>query len=98
MQTQDYRELKKNREDPFSTAVEEFDMCFSSAEKRTDSLNSEKAAGRACPVIPGTMCEGMIQGVFIEKFEECRSCRFYQKAKEEENSFTPEIAALKKAG
>ncbi len=40
--------------------------------------------GRVCWVMPETMCEGMIQGIFIKKFDECESCEFYQKIKEEE--------------
>ncbi len=54
-----------------------------------ETLNN---ATRACSVIPGTMCEGMIQGTFIEKFDECVSCEFHKKTKEEEGEkFIPTI-------
>lgn len=41
-------------------------------------------AERVCWVMPETMCEGIIQGTFIKKFDECESCEFYKKIKEEE--------------
>ncbi len=54
-----------------------------------EELNNAK---RACWVIPGAMCEGIIQGTFIEKFDECTSCEFHQKTKEEEGEkFIPTI-------
>ena len=94
METRNYRELKN---EPCSTTMEDFDLHPSATEEKAGNPKNEKTEGRACSVIPGTVCEGMIQGTFIEKFEECKSCEFYQEIKEkEENNFIPAITAIKK--
>ena len=90
-------EYKKCGREPGGVMAEELGVCPSSTEERVDGFNSGKNAGRVCWVIPGTMCEGIIQGTFIEKFNECASCEFYQAVKEEEGQkFIPTIVALKK--
>ncbi len=79
--------------------IEEFSIYPSVNENSLSSFNNGETEIRACPVIEGTVCEGMIQGTFIEKFEECRTCEFYKKTKqEEENSFIPAISDIKKPG
>ncbi len=59
----------------------------------TGYLNFGTNAERSCPVIPGTMCEGIVDGAFVEKFDECASCEFCQKSKEKEgDKFIPAIS------
>jgi signal transduction histidine kinase len=38
--------------------------------------------GRVCWAVAGTFCEGKIQGTFAQKYEDCKKCEFYQKARE----------------
>lgn len=52
-------------------------------------------AGRACWVVPETLCYGLIQGSFGEKFKNCRKCTFYIKVRMEEGiNFTMPTALL----
>jgi len=37
--------------------------------------------GRSCWVVAGTFCEGKVQGTFAQKYEDCRKCDFFQKAR-----------------
>lgn len=34
--------------------------------------------GRTCWVVAGTFCEGMAQGTFAQKYEDCLKCKFYR--------------------
>lgn len=49
-----------------------------------DGLNSGANAGRACWVIPGTLCNGVICGDFDEKYAHCRHCDFFELVQVEE--------------
>jgi two-component system NtrC family sensor kinase len=40
--------------------------------------------GRVCWAVAGTFCEGKIQGTFAQKYEDCKKCEFYQKARKKE--------------
>ncbi len=40
--------------------------------------------GRVCWAVAGTFCEGKVQGTFAQKYESCRKCEFYKKARDEE--------------
>jgi signal transduction histidine kinase len=39
--------------------------------------------GRVCWAVAGTFCEGKVQGTFAQKYEDCKKCEFYQKARKE---------------
>lgn len=41
--------------------------------------------GRVCWAVAGTFCEGKVQGTFAQKYEDCKKCEFYQKARKEEH-------------
>ncbi len=46
--------------------------------------NDGEKLGRRCWRMAGTLCDNKIQGTFAQKLEDCRSCCFYLKVKEEE--------------
>lgn len=59
----------------------------------TGYQNIGNNAERACSIIPGTMCEGVVDGQFVEKFDECASCEFCQQKKDEEgDKFVPALS------
>ena len=37
--------------------------------------------GRVCWAVAGTFCEGKVQGTFAQKYESCKKCEFYKKAR-----------------
>lgn len=41
--------------------------------------------GRVCWAVAGTFCEGKVQGTFAQKYESCKKCEFYKKARSGEN-------------
>jgi hypothetical protein len=60
-------------------------VCSAAEERRLDGVHGGTAAGRACWVIGGTLCEGRVQGDFAEKFDACERCDFYNMVKREES-------------
>ncbi|XEO80101.1 hypothetical protein WKT22_05148 [Candidatus Lokiarchaeum ossiferum] len=40
--------------------------------------------GRCCWVISGTLCKGVVQGSFAQKYRDCKNCDFYLQNKKEE--------------
>jgi len=51
--------------------------------------------GRACWVVPGTMCHGSVQGPFSEKYKVCAGCDFYEYVKgQEAGNITPTTELL----
>ena len=42
--------------------------------------------GRICWAVAGTFCEGRVQGTFAQKYEDCKKCEFYRKARNGEKS------------
>ena len=66
--------------------VKEHDLgtCPAAVEFRLDGANGGKRGGRACWVVAGTLCENNVQGTFAKKYENCKTCDFYTKVKDEE--------------
>jgi hypothetical protein len=60
--------------------------CPAALEKRFDGMHGGMNAGRACWVIPHTMCGNTIQGAFEEKCGVCMTCDFYISVLEEEGN------------
>jgi len=60
------------------------EQCPASTAEALDGRNSGKNGGRACWVVPGTLCDGMVSGPFEEKYHECRKCAFHARVQIEE--------------
>jgi hypothetical protein len=69
---------------PKGAKVAELGLCPVVDERRLDGVHGGRNAGRACWVVPGSLCDGRVQGAFASKYEACRGCRFYQAVKSEE--------------
>jgi hypothetical protein len=58
--------------------------CPASRETALDGIHGGIHAGRSCWVVPGTCCDGKVQGSFAKKHEVCEQCDFYAAVKSEE--------------
>jgi len=77
-------EFKKCDRTPGGRKADEFGVCPVTMEKRLDSIHGGLNAGRACWVVAGSMCGNKIQGTFAQKFNNCKTCDFYDAVKKEE--------------
>jgi hypothetical protein len=67
-------------------------VCPAAVDHTADGLNAGKNAGRICWVVPGTFCNGEIQGTAARKELSCRFCEVYRAIKAEEGSdFFPKV-------
>lgn len=73
------------------------DVCPASLDTRFDGIHDGICGGRTCWVIDGTLCDGSIQGDFIDKHKECGKCNFYEYVKKEEGTdLVPTVILLKR--
>ncbi len=54
----------------------EFKKCGREVTKDCPAVTS--MMGKACWRVAGTMCGGKVQGIFAEKFGNCKKCDFYE--------------------
>jgi len=59
-------------------------VCPATTDGRLDGVHGGKKCGRACWVIAGTFCGGVVQGTFGAKYKTCELCDFYQQVVKEE--------------
>jgi hypothetical protein len=83
-QTYNCWEFKKCGRELGGRNATELGICPASMASALDGVHSGKNAGRACWVVSGTLCKGETQGTFAKKFENCESCDFYHKVRQEE--------------
>ena len=71
-------------------------ICPVATEQRLHGVHGGRRGGRACWIVAGTMCNGEPQGVFTEKYGNCKSCKFYIRVlKEEGHNFQLSMNLLK---
>ena len=66
--------------------VHDLGVCPASVDNRLDGAHGGTNAGRACWVLVGTLCKGVVQGSFAQKIDNCLECDFYKKVKREEDT------------
>ncbi len=81
--TQNCWEYKKCGREPGGAHVQEYGVCPASTDSSCDGLNGGKNGGRLCWAVAGTLCEGEVQGIFVEKQLSCVSCDFFKKVRDE---------------
>lgn len=77
-------EFKKCGRQPQGSHVHDKGLCPAAVEDALDGIHEGTNAGRACWVVSGTLCMGVVQGTFAQKFKNCEACDFYQKVRQEE--------------
>lgn len=65
-------------------SAHELGVCPVAMEKRLDGIHGGQNAGRACWVVPGSMCNDRVQGIYAHKKEFCTACDFYHLVKKQE--------------
>ncbi|HEX9020568.1 MAG TPA: hypothetical protein VF903_04855 [Nitrospirota bacterium] len=96
MPKQNCWEVKKCGREP-GGARNDLGTCAAALEHRLHGAHGGKHAGRACWVVAGTLCGGVPQGSFAQKFGNCEKCDFYQLVKKEERAgFTLSVLLLQK--
>ena len=83
--------------EPGGKNARELGICPASTDKRLDNIHGGKNSGRACWVIAGTFCDGIVQGTFAQKYLDCTKCTFYRQVMKEEGSgYQTSLVLLKK--
>jgi len=77
-------EFKKCGRESGGEKVSVLGVCPASNNTTLEGVHDGKSAGRSCWVVAGTMCNGQVQGIFAQKYNDCKLCDFYQKVKTEE--------------
>jgi hypothetical protein len=62
-----------------------FGICPASIDIKFDGVHNGISAGRACWIVAGTMCEGLVMGTFAKKYRDCIRCDFYGLVEREES-------------
>lgn len=90
-------EVKQCGREPGGGNNRESGICPSTVEKKLDGTHGGSNAVRACWVVAGTLCDGIVQGTFANKYKHCEQCDFfYQVIKEEEDLYLFSPVLLKK--
>jgi hypothetical protein len=92
-QKQNCWEIKHCHREPGGSMTKHLGVCPVALAAEYDGVHGGRNAGRACWVIAGSMCEGKVQGSFVEKFDSCKACDFYQLVMEEEKDSASGFAA-----
>lgn len=53
-------------------------ICPASIDIRYDGVHEGICAGRACWIVAGTMCDGLVMGTFAKKYKDCIRCDYYR--------------------
>lgn len=70
-------EFKACGRGPGGAKVKDLGTCPAATEERIDGIHEGKNAGRACWVVAGTFCGGKPRGSFVNKYDSCTKCDFY---------------------
>lgn len=97
MQKKNCWEVMQCGREPGGKKVQELGVCNVATDERLNGIHGGKKAGRACWVIAGTFCDGVVQGTFAQKYRDCTMCEFYRQVKKEEGSgYQTSLVLLKK--
>ena len=62
------------------------EACTAHHETRLHGVHGGRNGGRACWVVAGTRCNGVVQGAYAQKIGNCMKCEFYQSVAREEGA------------
>ncbi|HJO94596.1 MAG TPA: hypothetical protein QF753_14455 [Victivallales bacterium] len=92
-------EFKKCGREPGGNKEQEYGVCPSALEIRTNGIHGGINGGRCCWAVTGTFCGGKSQGSFADKHENCNKCDFFKSVITDEvkdNSLVLVLDILKK--
>jgi hypothetical protein len=79
-------EYKKCGRQPQGARTKDLGLCPATVETGLDNVHAGTNAGRSCWVVSGTLCSGVVQGTFAQKYKNCEVCDFYQMVRKEEGA------------
>jgi hypothetical protein len=83
--------------EPGGKNAKELGVCAAATDKRLEGVHGGTNAGRACWVVAGTFCDGVVQGTFAQKYRDCSACEFFRQVKMEEGAaYRTSLVLLKK--
>jgi hypothetical protein len=82
--------------EPGGKNAKELGVCVAATDKRLEGVHGGRNAGRACWVIAGTFCDGVVQGTFAQKYQDCSVCEFFRQVRREEGAACQTSLALLK--
>ncbi len=88
-------EFKRCERHPSGKLVGELGVCPASTCNELHGVHEGTNAGRACWVVAGTFCGGIVQGSEAQKQHNCWVCDFFQAVKATENSSPRGFSATK---
>ena len=59
-------------------------VCHAARERRLSGIHGGLNGGRACWAVVGTLCGGLVQGIFASKLTTCKECDFFKVVSSEE--------------
>jgi len=71
---------------PGGAKAAELGVCPVTTASRANGYNRGRQGGRACWVVSGSLCGGVVQGTFAQKMGNCMKCDFYVAVKAEEGA------------
>jgi hypothetical protein len=77
-------EFNKCGREPGGEKADALGICPAAFETRLDDIHDGICAGRACWVVPDTLCNEHTQGTFEQKLKHCGTCYFYEYVKRHE--------------
>jgi hypothetical protein len=90
-------QFKKCGREPGGAKVSEKGVCAAAVERKLDGAHGGDCAGRSCWIVAGTLCGGIEQGSFAQKYHNCEKCDFYLLVRGEEGlKFTMSTLLLQK--
>jgi hypothetical protein len=83
-QTNNCWEIKKCGREPSGTNADSLGVCPAATNEACEGLNHGKNAGRICWAVSGTLCGGVVQGIFALKIDTCLRCEVFRMVSDEE--------------
>lgn len=65
--------------------VDSLGPCPAATEEKYHEINNGINGGRFCWLVEDTLCNGIVQIAFLDKFEKCLQCKFYLLIQKQEN-------------
>jgi signal transduction histidine kinase len=77
-------EFKNCGREPGGAKTAELGVCAAASDARCHGVHGGTNAGRACWLVAGTLCGGLVQGTFASKLGTCLSCDFRKLVEDEQ--------------
>jgi hypothetical protein len=84
MERQNCWEFKNCGREPNGRSARDLGICAAATTTKLDGIHRGMNGGRSCWAVAGTLCDGVVQGIFASKLPTCLQCDFYKEVLTEE--------------